>query len=256
MANKKKVFILGIKGVAMTGLAVILKKLGYEVSGSDILDSFISDDVLKKYSIKYKTSFNPSYISKDIDFIIYSAAHGGEKNPQIQKAKKLDIKIFNQAEFIGELIKAFDNTIAVAGSHGKTTTSSLLSFSLINLGVKPSYLTGSSGFNSLPGGDYQEKNFFVLEADEYAVNPPYNNMIKLRYYNPDSVIVTNIDFDHPDVYENPKKIEKEFSNFFVRIKNLYYCIDDPVLKKYTTRYKLNKKYSYGFSDEADLKIVS
>lgn len=254
MGNSKKIFFLGIKGVAMTGLAIIFKKLGYKVYGSDIKGSFITNNILKKHKINCYNSFNPKYILKNIDFFVYSAAHKGSNNPQALKAKKLNIKIYNQAELIGELLNRFKNTVAVTGSHGKTTTSSTLAFLLLKLNQKISYLIGSSGFNNYPGGDYLGDDYFVFEADEYAVNPPQNKKIKLNYYRPDSIIITNIDFDHPDVYSDINDSKKKFELFLRRTKKIYYCIDNSILRKIIDQNKIIENLSFGYSNNADLKI--
>jgi UDP-N-acetylmuramate--alanine ligase len=256
MKKPKKIFFLGLKGVAMAGLAIISKKMGYEVTGSDEPQSFITDIVLKKHSIKCITSFDPDLITKDIDIFIYSAAHNGEKNPQTQQAKKMNIKIYNQAEYISKLLKEFKNTVAITGSHGKTTTSSLLAFLMIELGTNPSYLTGSSGFNNFPGGDFQKKDFFIFEADEYAVDPPNNNKIKLSYYYPDDIIITNIDFDHPDVYSSIKDSETTFIDFLKRGKNVFYCQDNQLLSKAMQNNFIKNSFSFGFDKNSYLKISS
>ena len=157
--QSKKIYIVGIKGVAMSNLAIILKKMGKEVAGSDIEEEFITDELLKKNKIAWQVGFDPKNVPANTDLIVYSAAHRGDKNPQVKEAKKRGIKIISQAELLGRIIKEFKTAIAVCGCHGKTTTSSLLSYALIKLGAKPSYLIGSSDFNGYPGGDFTGKNY-------------------------------------------------------------------------------------------------
>ena len=141
MLNKaKKVFIIGIKGVAMANLAVIIKKMGKVVSGCDVEEEFITDGLLKKHKISYTIGFKPRSLQEETDLVIYSAAHSGIHNPIAVEAQKKRIPVVSQAEVLGVLMKQFKTTIAVSGCHGKTTTSSLLSYALIQLGAKPSYL--------------------------------------------------------------------------------------------------------------------
>lgn len=260
----KNIFIVGIKGVAMANLAVILKKMGKKVSGSDVDEEFITDELLDKNNIPIQIGFDPHGVPEDTDLLIYSSGHQGQNNTQIAHAKKRGIKTVTQAEFLGYLLGQFKTSIAVSGSHGKTTTSSLLSYALIKLGVKPSYLVGSSSFNSYPGGDYDKKDYFVIEADEYGVNPPYDLTPKFHFLNPRYILCTNIDFDHPDVYKNLDEVKKAYLKFFnislyryndIESK-LFFCADDENLM-YVAKQLPRKSYlTYGYSKNADLRIIN
>lgn len=251
-----KVFLVGIKGVAMSALAVILFKMGYEVNGSDVDESFITEEELKKYKIIPKIGFDISDITPNLDLVIYSGAHKGKNNPQVIKALSLGIKTSTQAEYISQIMKEFDHSIAVTGSHGKTTTSSLLSYCLIQLGEQPSYMIGSSSFNNYTGGDFNDKKYFVFEADEYAVDPPYDNTIKLELYKPDSAIITNIDFDHPDVYKDIEQVKEVFLRFIENTGRIHICIDDANSQQVIKKIDRSKIKTFGFSKEADLQITS
>ena len=248
-----KVYLVGIKGVAMSALAIILKKMGYEVFGSDVEEIFITDEELHKNNLIPDVGFDASKINKDLSFLIYSGANKGINNLQVQKAIEQGIKIYTQAEYIGKLIKEFEISIAITGSHGKTTTSSLLAYCLIKLGGSPSYMIGSSSFNNFLGGDFISKKYFVFEADEYAVDPPRDNTIKLEHYHPDYSVITNIDFDHPDVYRNINHVKEIFLKFINNSKNVFLCIDDLNSRDLIT--KINKKViTFGYSEEADFQI--
>ena len=229
LEEARNIFIVGIKGVAMANLALILKKMGKMVSGSDVAEEFITDELLKQNSINVLLGFEPENLPPDVDLIVYSASHGGDENPLVLEAKKRQIRVVSQAELLGELMLGFRHKIAVCGSHGKTTTASLLAYSLIQLKAKPSYLVGSSSFNDLPGGDYNGDNYFVIEADEYGVNPPKDKTPKFNFLNPDIILCTNIDFDHPDVYEDLEQVKKAFAEFFKKGKIVLNCQDNPDL---------------------------
>lgn len=254
MLNKSKnIFIVGIKGAAMSNLAVILKKMGKRVTGCDVAEEFITDIILKKFEIPYSVGFNPELLSKETDLIIYSAAHTGQENQIIIEAKKRGIMTASQAEVLGELLTHFKTSIAVSGCHGKTTTSSLLAYALTKLGVKPSYLIGVPTFHDQPGGMYDGQDYFVIEADEYGVNPPVDKTPKLLFLHPTHIICTNIDFDHPDVYQNIEKTKKTFLQFFDN-KKLYLCIDDVHIKSIVDKLDRTQYQGFGFSQDADLKI--
>lgn len=249
----KNVFFLGIKGVAMANLAVFLKKMGKNVYGVDVEEEFITDKLLLKYNILYQNNFND--LPENIDLFVYSAAHQGLNNPLTKEAKKRLITIISQAELLVEIMKNFQNKIAVSGCHGKTTTSSLLSYALLKLNQKPSYIVGVPFFGDYQGGDYQEKKYFIVEADEYGINPPIDKTPKFLKLNPDWIICTNIDFDHPDVYKDIKDTKSAFLKFF-QSKKLIVNIDDENIKEVIGRIKNNHNiYTYGFSDKADYQIL-
>jgi UDP-N-acetylmuramate--alanine ligase len=252
----KNIFFLGIKGVAMANLAIILQKMGKKVYGCDVKEEFLTDELLKKYKIKVFNGFN--FLPKNVDLIIYSAAHQGLKNPLIEKGRKKGIKIISQPELIAEVMRDFKLKLAVCGCHGKTTTASLLAYCLIKLNQKPAYLVGAPSFNGYLGGDFLgEKKYFVVEADEYAVNPPDDTRPKFFFLDPDWIIATNIDYDHPDVYPNIEVTKKAFYKFFAGV-NLILNIDNQYLDEFYQENKnlgQNKIISFGFSKKADYQIT-
>ena len=252
LKQSKNIFFLGIKGVAMANLAVILKKMGKNVIGCDIEEEFITDKLLQDNIIDWTVGFDPDKLPKKTDFIVYSASHGGTSNPLITEAKKKNISIISQARLMGELINQFENKIAVCGCHGKTTTSSLLVYALNKLKQKPSYLVGVPFFTGYQGGDFQGKKYFVIEADEYGVNPPVDKTPKFHLLNPDYIIATNIDFDHPDVYKDIEETKKAFIKFFDN-KKLIANIDDPNLLRCIDT---SKAITYGESKKADYQIIN
>jgi len=254
LKQAKNIFFLGIKGVAMANLAVFLKKMGKNVSGADVEEEFITDELLKKNKITWQIGFD--LLPDNIDLVVYSASHKGLNNPLIKKAKEKNIAIISQAELLGELMKEFKTKIAVSGCHGKTTTSSLLAYALKKLNQKPSYIVGVPFFSGKEvGADFQSKNYFVVEADEYGINPPTDKTPKFFKYSPDWIITTNIDFDHPDVYENLEETKKAFLKFFDD-KKLILNIDDENIFQLINQLKKERYLTYGFSDRADFQIIN
>lgn len=256
MGNKyKSIFLLGIKGVAMTNLAVIFKKMGKNVTGYDIREEFITDEILKKNKIFWQTNLHE--LPKSIDLFIYSAAHGGLKNKLAQIAKRKKIKILSQPEAINEIMAIFKNKIAVCGCHGKTTTSSLLAYSLIKLGEQPGYLVGTPFFNDIEGGEYNErKKYFVVEADEYGINPPLDKRIKFNFLHPDWIICGNIDYDHPDVYKNLNEVKQAFYNFFDKRKLVLNIDDNNLFEFYQKNRNRKSIITFGKNSEANFQIES
>jgi len=248
-------FILGIKGVAMTNIAVILKKMGKKITGFDSEEKFITDPVLKENNITFSISYSNVFNHQLSDVYIYSAAHNGSDNPIIKQALQAGKIAISQAEFIEKIREAFPISIAVSGCHGKTTTSSLLAYSLIKLKVNPSYIIGTTSFQRICGGDYQkESDYFVFEADEYGIQPPKDIRSKLLMYNPKYIICTNIDFDHPDVYKDIEEVKKTFLTFFSD-KKLFLCADDLHIQSLLPKLKKNQYKTFGFSENSDLILT-
>jgi len=258
MIKERNIFIVGIKGVAMTNLAIILKKMGKNVSGADVEEEFITEENLKKYQITYQIGFDEKKLPSYVDLVIYSAAHEGIKNPLVIEARKKKIRVVSQAEILQEIMSDFKNKVAICGSHGKTTTASLLAYTLIKLNLEPSYLVGSSSFDNFDGGDLRKKDYFLVEADEYAISYPFDNTPKFLKLKPDFIIETNIDYDHPDVYKNLTSVKEAFFNFFL-YRNLILNIDDKntreVVKKLRNINHEKKIITYGLSEDADFRII-
>ncbi len=265
MSNLNKwntIFIVGIKGAAMANIALILKKMGKNVIGSDTEEEFITDKQLVENNIPVIHSFKQSDLPAGIDLVIYSAAHGGIKNPQVEEAKWRNVEVIHQAEFLGELLKQFEKSLAVCGTHGKTTTSAMLAYCLIKLSANPSYLVGTSSFNEFYGGDFNGEKLFVIEADEYGLNPPSDVTPKLHFLHPTHCIATNIDFDHPDVYADIQATKDMFYTFFQNIVNsstsnkLFVCIDDTDLATVAEKLPRRSYETFGFDPKADLQIIN
>lgn len=259
--NYKNIFLVGIKGAAMANIALIAKKMGMRVHGSDKSEEFITDEQLHKNNITVINTFEANALPHDIDLVIYSAAHGGIQNLQVVEAKNRGIIIKHQAEFLGEILREFTNSIAVCGTHGKTTTSAMLSYCLLKLGVQPSYLVGTSGFNGHYGGEYNNKDYFVIEADEYGLNPPSDITPKFQFLHPTHCLATNIDFDHPDVYTDIQATKNAFLKFFHQITaekshQLYVCIDDQDLMSVIEKLPKITYKTFGYASEANIQIVN
>jgi len=248
-------FLLGIKGVAMTNIAIILQQMGKKVSGIDTREEFITDVLLKNNNIVYGTNINTVLKKQPLDVYIYSAAHKGSENPIIKKALRDGKFVISQAEFIEKIRELFPTSIAVSGCHGKTTTTSLLAYSLIKLKAQPSFIVGTSLLQDIYGGNYQQDSrYFVFEADEYGIQPPKDKRSKLLMYHPQFIICTNIDFDHPDVYENIEEVKRTFLTFFSDRK-LFLCSDDPHIQSVLPKLDRRQYKTYGFSDSSDLVLV-
>ncbi len=256
LEQKRNIFIVGIKGVAMANLARMLTQMGNKVSGSDVAETFITEELLKENNIDVITSFDSKDLPSDTNLVIYAASHGGTDNPQVKEAQKRDITIMHQAEMLGELMKDFTNSVAICGCHGKTTSTSLMAYALNRLNKKPSFMIGTSTFNGQWAGEYNEKEFFVVEADEYGMSPPVDKTPKFYSLNPTHILATNIDFDHPDVFVNLEATKAAFKMFFEKkgIKKVVACQDNEPLADVISHFDQSQVTTYGFTD-ADFTIT-
>ena len=262
----KKVYMIGIKGVGMTPLAIIAKQAGFDVKGSDVDEKFTTDKSLDENGIRSDIGFSKDYLEeffKDTDtknsYVIYSASHEGANNPQVKYAQEKNIPTIPQGEAIGKIMDGslFGKKrigISVAGTHGKTTTSALIAFLLTKLGADPGYLIGSSEIFPLgEPGYFGEGKYFVAEADEYIGDKVSSPEPKFLAHNPTYVLVTNIDFDHPDVFQDIKDVKIAFKKLLSNIPPSGLAvinIDDTNSLEVVA--DANCKYiTYGKSKEAD-----
>lgn len=240
----KKVHFVGIKGVGMTSLAQILVSHNILVTGSDTEEKFFTDALLKKNGIIFFENFSSENISKDVEAVIYSTAYHPETNEELIYAKKKGISIFSYPEFLGLLAKQ-KLSIAVCGTHGKTTTTALLAQVFQEAKKEPSALVGSCVIDwngcALAGNGSN----FIFEADEYQN--------KFRHYDVWSAIVTNIGFDHPDYFENQQIYDKVFYEFLKHTPQHGWIIinaDDERSMKISEEFSQHR-VTFGYSDCAD-----
>lgn len=243
--NYKHIHFTGIKGVGMASLALAVKEAGLFVTGSDTAEIFITDEVLTKAGIKVYNGFNSENI-KPADLVIYTGAHGGLDNPEVNSARDQGIAVVSLAQGIGMLIEgSLINRkfvcIAVAGTHGKTTTSSMLATILKENGMDPSYLIGTSSIPSLgAAGHIGNGDYLIIEADEYATDPKYDLKPKFSWYKPSILVITNIEHDHPDIYHDLDSVRLAFTNYIAKLDKDSILIingDDILQSKITKDFK-------------------
>lgn len=259
LQKAQNIYLVGIKGVGMTALAIILKKMGKTISGSDSTEIFITDSVLADNGIKYNAGFDATHIIDGIDLIITTGAHEGLQNIEVLTGKKMGISVMTHAEALGRVMDQFTTKIAVCGTHGKTTTSAMISFVFQKLGLKFGYHVGTPIFSGLPGGGFTGYDYFVTEADEYVASPGIDNTPRFMYLNPDIVICTGIEYDHPDVYKTPESMEQAYRNFFKKLDNrkgtLIYCSDDQKLTAIVKQFTNLTTIPYSLSTPNDTILL-
>ena len=232
LSDIKHIYMIGIGGIGMSGIALLLKDKGFTVCGSDLVDSYTAK-ALKDSGIKVFLGHSAQNLPPEADLIVYSSAVRTD-NPEMREAKRRGIGILRRGEMLGLL--SWDKlTIAVAGSHGKTTTTGFIGYILGALGYNPAVCVGGVPLNFSKnawwGGDY-----FVIETDESDGS--------FLYYNPWVSVITNVDREHLDYYRGLDDIEKSFLKFAYQTqKALVGCGDDPVVARIL---KQVPGTSYGF----------
>lgn len=254
----KKIHFVGIKGVGMTPLAIIAKEAGFEVSGSDVSERFITDEELEKAGIKSNAGFDKKNI-EGADLVIATGAHGGMENIEVKEALESNIKVLIQGEALGffqrgELFSRDFFGISIGGSHGKTTTTAMIATILKENNLDPSFSVGTGKIPSLSSsGHFGSGKYFVAEADEYFADVLYDKTPKFLYQSPKILVVTNIDFDHPDIYESIDEIRKVFLEFADKLPPdgvLIVCGDGSENRKFLDQFS-GRKITYGFSPNND-----
>lgn len=198
----KHIHMIGIGGISMSGIAEILHNWGFYVTGSDLIRSKITDR-LSSHGILVSIGHDTE-LAKKADLIIFSAAVN-KNDPEITLAKEENIEIIERCDFVGYLTKIFSNTIGIAGTHGKTTTTSMISLCFIEAGFDPSIQVGA--MLKPINGNYRVGNsdYFILEACEYV-----ESFLK---FSPKSAVVLNIDNDHLDYFKNFENIKNAFAKY-------------------------------------------
>ncbi len=206
--NEKSVYFIGIGGIGMSSLAQWFKAQNWAVFGSDIAESKITQD-LKKDGVKVKIGHKKANLESQIGLVVYNNAIP-TGNPELLEARKRGLPVYSYPEAVGELTRGYE-TFAVAGAHGKSTTTSLLSLALMRGGFDPTVIVGTRlkefGDTNFRLGS---KDYLVLEADEWKA--------AFLNYSPTFVILTNIDKEHLDFYKNFGNVEKTFLRFIGNMK--------------------------------------
>lgn len=244
MSEKQWIHFIGIGGSGMSGIARVLVELGYRISGSDLQASDVTRRLEALGATIYK-GHEGDNLDPSVDFVVVSSAIP-RNNAEVMKAQALGIPVIQRAEMLGQLMKK-QKGIAIAGAHGKTTTTSMVSLVFEKNGLDPTVVVGGE-LNDI-GGNAKLGNgeYLVAEADESD-----GSFLKLQ---PEITVVTNIEDDHLDYYGTRENIEDAFIEFIMATPVQGFsvlCLEDPVLRRLFPTLKDQKKiFTYGFTKEAD-----
>lgn len=245
LGKTETVHFIGIGGSGMNGIARVLLTLGYRVRGSDLAASETTRGLVRA-GARIFIGHRRSHV-RGSDVVVYSSAVD-RNNPEMREARERGIPVIPRAEMLSELMR-LKRGVAVAGTHGKTTTSSLIGHIFLAAGLKPTVLIGGKVLNMGAHARLGKGDFLICEADESD-----GSFLKLS---PESVVVTNIDNDHLDYYGSMKNLESAFVHFINKVPFYGFavlCRDDRRLRTLFPQIK-RRVITYGFSPDSDFVIV-
>jgi UDP-N-acetylmuramate--alanine ligase len=220
-AIPQRVHLVGVGGVHMSGIAQILRHKGHTVSGSDLHISPLTSR-LEELGVTVHEGHAAANID-EAELVVYTSA-ARDDNPELIEARRRGVEAIKRAPMIARMMEG-KQAIAIAGSHGKTTTTSLVAFMLNRAGLDPTYMLGGEsidlGGNAAPG----DGEYFVVEADEFDA--------AFLSYRPRVAVVTNIEPDHLDIYGSFEKLTGAFGQFLSQVDNnghIVACVDSPALQ--------------------------
>jgi UDP-N-acetylmuramate--alanine ligase len=243
LASPRSVHIVGIGGAGMSAIAIVLARMGHRVSGSD-LKGGRSVQRLQLLGVDARIGHRAEHVTDDLDAVVISTAISSS-NPEVREAERRGIPVLRRAQALRALV-ATRRGIAVAGSHGKTTTSSMLALVLRAAGWQPSFIIGGELNEVGSNAAYDEGEWLVVEADESD-----GTFLELT---PEAAIVTNIEPDHIDHYGSFDQLVRSFEQFLAQLSGLrVVSADDPIAADLAAR--VGGVVTYGWAEHADYRVT-
>lgn len=260
------VHLMGICGTAMASLAGLLKDKGYKVTGSDSNPYPPMSTQIESLGIKIQKPYSKNNLNPKPDFVIIGNVISAN-NEEAQEAMNLDIPYCSLPQAMGEFIIDDRVSYVISGTHGKTTTTSLMSWVLDQAGFEPGFLIGGIAKNFSQSfrnprnaqGVAKTENVFVIEGDEYDT-AYFDKVPKFIHYRPRNVVLTSVEFDHADIYADFAAVKVAFIRLMKLIPengNFVFWGDDANVREVAEHCKIKNKFSYGFESKNDFicKIV-
>jgi UDP-N-acetylmuramate--alanine ligase len=239
----KRVHLVGIGGVGMSGIALVLRNMGFDVSGSDAKESETTQKLVQA-GIRVGIGHDAANAA-DAQVVVYSSAVHSE-NPELEYARGREIPVIRRAEMLAELMR-MKFSVAISGSHGKTTVTSMVAHLMERAGLDPTSVIGGRVLGADAGAKLGQSQYLVAEADE-------SDRSFLVLY-PTIAVVTNIEREHLDVYHDLADIKREFVRFVNRVPfygAVILCLDSPAVRSIRNRAK-RRVTTYGVETQADFR---
>lgn len=224
--------ILGICGTFMGSLAQLAKAQGHKVTGSDQGIYPPMSDQLEQAGIEVIAGFDPAQLDPAPDCVIIGNAMS-RGNPAVEYVLDRGLHYMSGPDWMGKYLLADKWVMAVSGTHGKTTTSSMLAWILEYAGMNPSYLIGGVPENFSTSARLTDSNFFIIEADEYDT-AFFDKRSKFVHYHPRTLVMNNLEFDHADIFDDLAAIERQFHHLVRTVPStglVIYPVDNSALQR-------------------------
>lgn len=249
------IHLMGICGTAMASLAGLLKDRGFRVTGSDLNPYPPMSTQIENLGIQIQRPYKKENLHPKPDFVIVGNVISAN-NEEAQEMIRLDLPFCSLPQAMGEVIIADLDSFVIAGTHGKTTTTSLMSWVAEVCGLKPGFLIGGVPKNFSQSFRNPQARTFVIEGDEYDT-AYFDKVPKFIHYKPKNVILTSVEFDHADIYKDFDAVKAAFIRLMKLIPHdgsLVYWGDDANVKAIANQCLVTQKFSYGFNETNSYQI--
>lgn len=248
------VHLMGICGTAMASLAGLLKDQGFKVTGSDSNPYPPMSTQLESLGIQIQKPYASENLNPKPDFIIVGNVISAT-NPEAQAMVEYQIPFCSLPQAMGEFIIADRDSFVISGTHGKTTTTSIMSWTAELAGLNPGFLIGGIPKNFSQSFRSPKANTFIIEGDEYDT-AYFDKVPKFIHYRPKNVILTSVEFDHADIYKDFQAVKDAFITLMKLIPtngNLVFWGDDENVKSVSDSCLIKNKFSYGFGPNCSFR---
>jgi len=248
------IHLMGICGTAMASLAGLLKDRGFKITGSDMNPYPPMSTQLESLGISIMKGYKAENLHPKPDFVIVGNVISAN-NEEAQELAKLGVPYTSLPKAMGEFIIGDRESVVVSGTHGKTTTTSMMAWVAETAGKKPGFLIGGIPKNFSQSFKNPEGNLFVIEGDEYDT-AFFDKVPKFVHYKPKHVILTSVEFDHADIYKDLQAVKDSFAklmNLIPESGTLLACAEDKNVMELRKLAKAKNSFTYGFNAESDFR---
>lgn len=249
------IHMMGICGTAMASLAGLLKDRGFKVTGSDLNPYPPMSTQIESMGIQIQRPYKKENLHPAPDFVVVGNVISAN-NEEAQEMVALSLPYCSLPQAMGEVIIAERDSYVISGTHGKTTTTSLMSWVAENCGLQPGFLIGGIPKNFSQSFRNPKAHTFVIEGDEYDT-AYFDKVPKFIHYKPKNVILTSVEFDHADIYKDFAAVKSAFLQLMKLIPQdgtLVYWGDDKNVSEVAANCTTAKKFSYGLQDANDYQV--